>query len=47
MCSLLDKRFLFLIVSHRTTFAKGYYLMPLGLVWLLPMLAISALGAVL
>ena len=41
------KRFLFLIVSHLIVFAEGYYLIPLGMDWLLPTVAISIFFAVL
>jgi hypothetical protein len=32
-----------MVVSHIVAFAEGYFLMPLGLDWLLPTLGISAL----
>ena len=41
------KRSLFLIISHVIAFAERYYLMPLGLDWLLPTVAISIFLAVL
>ena len=42
------KRSLFLIISHVVAFfAEGYYLIPLGLDWLLPTVAISIFLAVL
>jgi hypothetical protein len=42
-----QKRGLFLGVAHIIAFAEGYYLLPLGLDWLLPTLAISLLLAIL